>query len=208
MNEFGEFSHIFDYVPFGVDTEFWHTDENVERGNFALFIGNDANREFEFLVELARSAKDIQFKAVTKRIADKDLPGNFELMQGDWHKELISDRDIRRLYQSAGCCVLPYRETLQPTGQTVALQAMACGCPVIMTPISGLWDYEELKDEENVLLAKNDTDEWIGKINMLLSDRDFARHIAKNAKTTLNKYWSYKTFSKSFMDRIALLQNS
>ena len=38
---------------------------------------------------------------------------------------------------------------MQPAGQSVCLQAMACGCPVIMSNIRGLWNQSELKNGEH-----------------------------------------------------------
>ena len=45
------------------------------------------------------------------------------------------------------------KDVPQPSGQSVTLQASACGRPVVLTRTRGLWDPEQLRDGENVLLV-------------------------------------------------------
>ena len=39
----------------------------------------------------------------------------------------LSDKDLAKLYQNARFTFLPISNTPQPSGQSVALQSMACG---------------------------------------------------------------------------------
>ena len=40
---------------------------------------------------------------------------------------------------------MPLVETLQPSGQSVALQSMSMGLPVLITKTEGFWDFDCLK---------------------------------------------------------------
>ena len=50
------------------------------------------------------------------------------------------------------------KESLQPSGQSVALQSIACGTPVLITKTGGFWDNKNFKDKDNIFFAmKNDS---------------------------------------------------
>jgi glycosyltransferase involved in cell wall biosynthesis len=49
--------------------------------------------------------------------------------------------------------VLPIRDTVQPSGQSACLQAMACGKAVVLTDFGGLWNRELMKDQVTCILA-------------------------------------------------------
>jgi len=76
-------------------------------------------------------------------------PPNVEVIRGDWRKQTLTDQEILKLYQQSLCVVIPVRDTIQPAGQSVCLQAMACGRPVVMSDILGLWDRGVLLDGQH-----------------------------------------------------------
>lgn len=135
---------------FGVDTKFWQP--GGTREDYVLAIGNDPRRDYETLLA---AAQEIQapIRLVTKLPLPEPLPGNVTVLKGSWHDRAISDADIRDLYRRAACVVTPLRDTLQPSGQSVTLQAMACGAPVVLTQTSGLWNRAALQDGVNVRLV-------------------------------------------------------
>ena len=49
--------------------------------------------------------------------------------------------------------VVPVRQTIQPSGQSVCLQAMSCGKAVIMSDIDGLWERGLMSDGETCVLV-------------------------------------------------------
>lgn len=151
---------------FGVDINFW-TPTSSRKGDYILSVGNDGRRDFETLIRAAKNVSE-KFLLLTSRSISSPLPPNVNLICSSWHKDLISDVDLKSLYQNARCAVISLIDSYQPSGQSVALQAMACGCPVILTRTKGLWSNHWLIDEENVIFVPpNDHSALSDKINLL-----------------------------------------
>lgn len=155
---------------FGVDTAFWHSAVSPGKGGYVLAVGNDGRRDYATL--LAAAAKiAAPIRIVTQRQLPTPLPPNVTVVSGSWHGAELSDEELRALYQGASCVVVPIVKTFQPSGQSVTLQAMACGCPVVLTDFPGLWSEEQLQEGRNVLLARlGDAHDLAEKINQLLGD--------------------------------------
>ena len=63
---------------------------------------------------------------------------NVNLFNGSWVDNKISDEEIKNFYYyKADLTIIPLIDTLQPSGQSVALQSIACGTPVLITKTSG-----------------------------------------------------------------------
>jgi glycosyltransferase involved in cell wall biosynthesis len=136
-------------LGFGVDTGFWTPGEE-SRSREVLAIGNDGRRDWATLVEAA-AAISAPVRILTARTPPARLPGNVTWEEADWHRRVLSDADVRAAYRSAAVVVVPLLDSIQPSGQSVALQGMACGAPVVLTRTRGLWAPEELRDGVNVV---------------------------------------------------------
>lgn len=146
-----------DYLPFGVDPRFWRpagtAPATASDGPYVLSIGNDRHRDYATLLR-AWKADYPRLKIVTKRqIPAASIPANVAVISGDWHQQMLSDERIRILMQGALFVVLPILDTIQPSGQSACLQAMACGKAVIISDIKGIWDRDLIRDDENCLLV-------------------------------------------------------
>ncbi|MFM7375127.1 MAG: glycosyltransferase, partial [Chthoniobacterales bacterium] len=138
---------------FGVDHNFWQPPAEARTRSGVLAVGNDGRRDYATLLECARMLPQISFTVITRISAPNDLPANVKWRRGDWSKQVVSDLELRELYQRAACVVVPLKESLQPSGQSVAMQAMMCGAPVVHTKTLGWWGAEVIRDDQEVLLV-------------------------------------------------------
>jgi glycosyltransferase involved in cell wall biosynthesis len=135
---------------FGVDPHFWTP--GGAREDFVLSIGNDPRRDYATLLGAAPKIA-APIRIITRLPVPEPLPANVTVVRGSWHDRSLSDAEIRDLYRRAACVVTPLHDSLQPSGQSVTLQAMACGTPVVLTKTRGLWNPAHLRDGENIRLV-------------------------------------------------------
>lgn len=180
---------------FGVDTEFWSPADNPA-GSFVLSIGNDGRRDFKTVLETARRMPLIPFKIITSRPMGETVPPNVELIQGRWHSALVSDVDLRGIYQQALCVLVLLHESFQPSGQSVTLQAWACGCPVILTRTAGMWSRKMLRDGENVLLVEpHQPDTVVATLQRLRRETDLRQRLSTASRATVCREASIGCFA-------------
>lgn len=136
---------------FGVDTEFW-TPAGGEHSGDVLAIGNDGHRDWATLL---RAAPEIpaRIRVFTRHPRPGELPPNVTWEKADWHRQVLSDDEVRDLYRRAAVVVVPVRDVPQPSGQSVSLQAMACARPVVLSRTRGLWAPATLRDGDNISLV-------------------------------------------------------
>jgi glycosyltransferase involved in cell wall biosynthesis len=168
---------------FGVDTSFWAPGGTPAGG--VLAIGNDGHRDWGTLVEAAASI-DAEIAVLTRHAAPAVLPANVRWQPADWHSALLSDAEVREAFRSASAVVVPVKDVPQPSGQSVTLQASACGRPVVLTRTRGLWDPEALRDGENVLLVPPaDAEALAAAVARVLSDPAGGEAIGRAARATV-----------------------
>ena len=181
---------------FGVDTRFWTPGPAPETG-YVLAVGNDWHRDFETLMNAARKV-DVPFVVVTRR----DLPGcpsNVHHRVGSF-AEGVSDAELRELYRGATCVVTPLKRTMQPSGQSVTLQAMSCGRPVVLTNTPGLWSADTVRDGETLLLTPvSDADAMAGRIREILDDSSRASRLGEAARESVCRYAPIENFARRLL---------
>ncbi len=136
---------------FGVDGTFWNPGPEGRQRSGVLAVGNDGRRDYETLLKTAALLPEVAFKIVTRISLGSHLPPNVEHIHGDWNAAAVSDETLREFYRAAACVAVPLRESVQPSGQSVAMQAMMCGAPVVMTRTRGWWGGDVLKSGEQIL---------------------------------------------------------
>ncbi len=168
---------------FGVDTEFWRPCPDVPQEDFAFAIGQDWNRDFDCLV---RTPVRCRIRIISS-LPIKRPPGanHVEISPGGFADSQITDRELRRLYNAARVVVVPCKDVYQPTGQSVTLQAMSCGKPVILSRIRGLWAPELLRDGENCLLVPpGDVGALGAAIERIFNNPELAAQLGRAARET------------------------
>ena len=175
-------------IRFGVDTDFWQP-AGTSTGKFIFSIGQDPNRDFTTLVN---AEVEVTIRIHTELpIAIPKSKRNIELTKGSYQKPSLTDEEIRRIYQESIAVVVPLKDVHQPTGYSVTLQAMACGKPVILSRIRGLWAPELLVDGENcILVTPGDSREIADAINRIIGDADLRQRIGLAARKTVLNHFS------------------
>jgi len=189
---FPNFSEKFIYVPFCIDTKFWFPSSSKVKTKNILFIGNDSNRDFDFLLDLAKEMKDFNFSIVTDKISSCNLE-NVNLINGNWREETLSDLEIKKLYSENFLSIIPLKNSFQPSGQSVALQSMSMKTPPIITNTEGFWDKESFINQENIFfMHSNLVDEWRDQINLIYNNDDLYKKVAIGGNKLVQNYFDIK----------------
>ena len=182
---------------FGVDTSFW-TPGPAPESSYILAVGNDGRRDYSTLIEAARFLPWRVILITTCKLPS--LPSNVEHIQGGYARG-VSDAKLRDLYRGAACVVVPLKPTFQPSGQSVTLQAMACGRPVILTETQGIWSRETVRDGETLLLAPpGDAGQLVQAIRCVMEDNEFAKNIGIAARNAVLRSATIQDFADQLFD--------
>ena len=166
-----------------VDTEFWRPGPgtNMEQ-DVILFMGNDRERDFDLVIEIAKRLPHRRFVFVTDRIQQDQIPQNVSLRRGDWKKQLLSDLEVREIVQNCAVVVLPFKAGALRTLTSVALQAMACGKTVLVSKTSGCWEPEFIDRQHVWFIHSGKLDEWCESIETLMRDSAARARIGADAR--------------------------
>ena len=181
---------------FGVDERFWSPAEKPAGGEpFLLAVGNDSRRDYALLVKAAAELP-ARVDILTRLEVNVPLPSNVRVFHSSWHKEALSDQELRELYRKCIAVVVPLVETVQPSGQSVTLQAMACGRPVVLTRVQGLWSKEDMRDGENVLLVPpGDENALRSAMKSLIDDPAKGAALGAAARRTVENCFRIESFA-------------
>ena len=186
-------------LKFGVDTEFWRPMPDVPVGDYAFAIGQDPSRDFNTLA--AAPGRHPTLIVTSRPVTMPDDAAHITLRVGGFANSTITDEELRRLYNCAAVVVVPLHDVFQPTGQSVTLQAMSCGRPVILSRIRGLWAPELLRDGENCLLVPpGDPQALSTATRRVRSDPALANRLATNGRDTVVRHFGLDVLGKSTVD--------
>ena len=184
------------YMPFGVDDRFWTPRQTGPGESYVLSIGNDPHRDYITLIA-SWKPQFPKIKIVTSRKLSVSAV-NVEVIAGDWRRQILTDSEIRELIRGALFVVLPICDTSQPSGQSVCLQAMACGKAVVLSDIMGLWDRGLMRDGENCILVPPGDAEAFGQtVQGLLDNSDRARVIGRAARRTVEDHLNVDAMARA-----------
>ena len=186
------------YFPFCVDTKFWSMpkSKNILKNSEILFIGNDGNRDFELVVNIAEKMKHFKFRFISENetITKVRLP-NVIVEKGKWGSTEITDEDLKEYYLQSRMVILPLKDSTQPSGQSVSLQAMSLGVPVLISDTDGFWDRDKFIHNDNIYLVKpNGVTNWIESIEEMYNNRELMSNLSINGKNIIDKEFSLKNF--------------
>lgn len=191
-------SEKFMYFPFSVDTDFWtpNTSFDLSKNNYILFVGNDGNRNSELLIEIANKLPQYNFIFISKIPNLQNIKlVNVNHINGSWADSELNDNDLKNIYNNARLTILPLKESTQPSGQSVAMQSMSIGVPVIISKTSGFWDSQKFYNDEHIIFEElNTLDSWVQKINSVYDDLDMLNKISKQGRELILTEFNLEKF--------------
>jgi glycosyltransferase involved in cell wall biosynthesis len=100
-----------------------------------------------------------------------------------------------KFYDKAKLTFIPLKESLQPSGQSVTLQSMARGVPVMITNASGFWDRLNYEHNKNILfIEENNAENWALNIKNFSKDQKKAAAISDQTLKTSSKLNNREAF--------------
>jgi len=189
----------FALIPFCIDTNYWKTNRlDFSQKDGILFVGNNEFRDIKKVIEIAKRLKEIKFTLLTSLIEkDIEIPKNIELIKGDLNKKIVDDSEVKKLYEKSRLTILPIKENIvTSSGQSVALQSLGMGTPVIINKTGGFWEDPLDADLYGYTLVNNDIEEWISKIKEIYNDEKKLNKISRKGIETVNNKFNFDIFNK------------
>ena len=188
-----------EFIPFGVDLEYWTPSEVVDNSSkYVLSIGNDPRRDFNLLINAWKKSYPKLIIISALQLTTKKP--NIEIIKGTWKGQELTDDEIRDLYRNAYFVIVPSKNTQQPSGQSVTLQAMSCGKLVIYSNVEGIWDEAVMIDNDNLLLYKpEDSQSLIENIEYALSKDININRIGLSARKTIESHYSVQSMANKIL---------
>lgn len=194
------------HFPFPVDAKFWGLKKELDLSlnNQILFVGNDGNRDQALLLKIAELLPEFEFTIVSKLplLTNSSLK-NIRIVNGEWGSSSVTDQELKKLYSNSRITILPLKETSQPSGQSVALQSMAVGIPVLISYTEGFWDKQTFKNNEHIFLIKENTPEyWAKKIEEAYHDFDLLNSVSRNSLKLVNQKFDLVKFNEKLLSYV------
>lgn len=186
-------------VPLGID-DVYYLPHYKNRENYILSVGRDNGRDYVTVVETAKLLPLERFLIVCSErnlVCVSDIPSNVEI------KYDVDIKRLRELYYSAKLMVLAtqddsFEDGSDCSGQTVLLEAMASGLPVIASRKKYINEY--VQDGEDALLVNfYDVEDIVKKIKIFNSRTESIR-IAKSARIRVEKDFSTRRMAENLYD--------
>ncbi|MEM6884016.1 MAG: glycosyltransferase [Verrucomicrobiota bacterium] len=196
------------FYVFGTDHRFWCPATSAggesQGVDYVLAVGNDAKRDYQLLVSAWKPEYPL-LKIVTGSPLPDLLPPNVERVTSNWHMgdsaqhETEAER-LRGLYRGARFIVTPLQETFQPSGQSVALQTLACGKALIIGNIAGIWDREVMRHGENCLFYDPGKVESLQEqVELLLQHSDICPELGTKGRATVEEHYTLEHTAESVL---------
>lgn len=194
-----KYNKKFNFIPFCIDTNFWKIEKKSVDKRGVLFVGNDGNRLYDLVLKVAIKLPDIEFNIITSNIKESQIKSNnIKLIKGHWQNNLISDTELKNFYQQSRLTLIPLKNSLQPSGQSVALQSMANGTPVLISKTDGFWNYDDFSHGENIFFVEeNNIDLWKESIEKLYFNANKLKSLSENGLKTIHENYNLEIFHKS-----------
>jgi glycosyltransferase involved in cell wall biosynthesis len=122
---------------------------------------------------------------------------NVEIIKSDWSTAGVSDSQMRDLIRESRAVVIPLKDTMQPSGQSVCLQAMACARPVIISHNCGFWGEGYLKHKEHCYwVSCGQPEEITSAVKWIESSTLQAQQMGNQGQKTVQQYFTRSSMAQ------------
>jgi glycosyltransferase involved in cell wall biosynthesis len=181
----------------GIDTNFFKKMNNIEKEENVVLIPfrkgewKGAKYAIECAMKLLNNQNNQQLQIVMFGDFNlKEIPE--ELRNKIEYHHRPKNSELLLLYNRASIFVLP---SLVEGMSLPPLEAMACGCPVVVTDNGGTNEYI-VNNVNGLVCPIRDSDCLYDKVVSLLNDKDKREQLAKNGLSTAKEYSYDKMISK------------
>jgi len=155
-----------------------------------IFSGGRSMRDYGTLLETLRQLKVSAIIAANRTAVDGlDVPKNVRLYFD------VSEQTFADLMMQTSVVVVPLQPANFDAGQSVVLQAMCYGKPIIATDTAGLVEYIK-HGKTGLLIPPSDPEALASAIKRLLNDPDLASAIGADARRVYQERYSRDAFVK------------
>jgi glycosyltransferase involved in cell wall biosynthesis len=189
-----------------VDDRFFAPAEHRDDATSVVAVGKDLARDYATLALAAeRIDAPVELAVYPRNLEGIRLPPNA-------HARVRSSRELRDLYASAGCVVLPQRPDDYPFGSeggglTALLEAMAMGKPVVATERAILSDYLE-DGVDGLLVPPGDPAALREAIERVLSDPALAQALGAAGRARVQRSHATRGFAEQLSPLLRLAAES
>ena len=182
-----------DYVPVGIDTDFYAEQPWDLAGHLVVSAGEDRFRDHDLLVDAVHRVRgqlpDLRLELATA------LPVSIDPEHDTVHTKRMGGR-MRDLYGRSSVVAIALRPTPTGSGLTVVLEAMASGRALVVTDNPGISDYV-VHGETGLLVPPNDPEAFAGALRALLLDPARARAMGAAAAQVARRDFTSAAMSAS-----------
>lgn len=182
-------------VPFGANPDIFRPTD-AEPKDYIVSVGWDKGRDYGTLIRAAdRLAAEVVLVCAPSNLPGLDLPKNVRVE----YKVPISR--LKTLYAESRAVVVPTHDFAYPTGQTVVLEAMAMGKPVIATSNQGMREYIR-HGSTGLLVPPADPQALGAAIRQVLDDASLAERLGRAARRSVEERFNTLELSRQLAEVI------
>jgi glycosyltransferase involved in cell wall biosynthesis len=171
-------------VHYGVDTDFFVPEDGLEDVD-VVAVGHDRGRDWPVLMDAIRHSNvSVRIVCEPERLDGLDVPPTVEAVG------TVDRTTYRDLLRRARVVCVPTRDVPYPTGQSVALEAMAMTKCVVLTQTDATREYYEVDGGLGVLVPPGDARRLRDALVMAISDPDRRCAIGQRAAAAVQTRFS------------------
>jgi glycosyltransferase involved in cell wall biosynthesis len=182
-------------VPLGIDHEFLRPRDQYQSADpFVLAVGKDLARDYQTLANAA-ATMDVRFIVVTEPRNTRGVafPANVQIRSG------MSYSQLRDLYASAACVVLPLRRAdylygTESSGLTALMEGMAMARPLVASDRPIIHEY--VTDSDTALVVPAEEPEVLAAaIDRILAEPELACRLGIAARASIERRHTMSQFA-------------